>query len=998
MPDIRETAYPCFKKSISKSDLLKIYTPTEIENQFVLSSVRKPLYRLPFMVLFKSVQRLGYFIDLAEIPCYVIDHIADRMNETISDEDIKSYDHSSMKRFHKNAIRTYLDIKSFRKGGKVLLFELLKKAAWIKDELVDIINIGIEELVHHRFELPEFNTFVRLATKARTRINTEIYEEIQKRAGEEGLSLLDSLLENQPGKTVTFWNALREEPGKASLKELKNQLSRLHWIRSFRPLVNALQGVSYTKVRHLASEAKSLDASRLEDIREPKMVALGAALVNSALHHVIDDLCEMMIKKMAKIHSYGKVKLEEYLDDNRDNMDEILVRYKAIHDISNNDGDETKQLKAIKELISGRPDLIEYSENHMLYGSKNHFRFLSAFFKSSRSSFMDILDQIDLVSTSSDTSLEQAIRYARAFRHSRKALIPLNPKGKPQLTNLDWIPDKWWYLVTGEKRRGKTPEGIHRHHFEVCLFSVICHELKSADLCVMDSFQFSDYRESLVTWDEYHAKVGRFCKLVGLSSNPQSFLSQLKKNLRTHALKLDATFPENEGFRISDKGELSLKRLKAKPEPKGLKEIEDLITGRLPLRTILDILIDTESYLNWSRIFGPISGLKAKLKRPKAAYTISSFCYGCNLGPSQTERSLPILSRRQISWINQRHISEEKIQRAIELIINAYNQFILPNYWGDGSSTSADGTKWDLRDNNLLSEYHIRYGGYGGIGYYHVSDKYIALFSRFIPCGVYEAVHILDAFFENKSEIKPEIVHGDTHSQSLTVFGLSYLLGIQLMPRIANWKGLKIFGPENLSFDHIDEIFTQDKIDWGLIECHLEDLFRIVVSIQEGRISPSIILRKLGTHSKKNKLFFAFQELGKVIRSTYLLKYMQEPELRRKVNHATTVSEAFNEFIQFVQFGNKGIIADNSREEQRKIIKYGHLVANAMIFMNVLDQTIILNDLIREGYKVTPEILNGLSPFRTGHINRFGRYHFDETRPPPDVTYDLELDLVCDEG
>jgi hypothetical protein len=24
---------------------------------------------------------------------------------------------------------------------------------------------------------------------------------------------------------------------------------------------------------------------------------------------------------------------------------------------------------------------------------------------------------------------------------------------------------------------------------------------------------------------------------------------------------------------------------------------------------------------------------------------------------------------------------------------------------------------------NLLSEYHIRYGGYGGIGYYHVSDS-----------------------------------------------------------------------------------------------------------------------------------------------------------------------------------------------------------------------------------------------------------------------------------
>lgn len=49
---------------------------------------------------------------------------------------------------------------------------------------------------------------------------------------------------------------------------------------------------------------------------------------------------------------------------------------------------------------------------------------------------------------------------------------------------------------------------------------------------------------------------------------------------------------------------------------------------------------------------------------------------------------------------------------------------------------SADGTKWDLYEQNLLSEYHIRYGGYGGIAYFVISAKYIALFSRFIPCGV----------------------------------------------------------------------------------------------------------------------------------------------------------------------------------------------------------------------------------------------------------------------
>jgi TnpA family transposase len=121
-------------------------------------------------------------------------------------------------------------------------------------------------------------------------------------------------------------------------------------------------------------------------------------------------------------------------------------------------------------------------------------------------------------------------------------------------------------------------------------------------------------------------------------------------------------------------------------------------------------------------------------------------------------------------------VTEERLDKAIVKVINAYNQFTLPKFWGSGSRVSADGTKWNLCEQNLLSEYHIRYGGYGGIGYYHVSDKYIALFSHFIPCGVHEAVYILDGLIKNTSDIQPDMVHGDTHAQSAPVFALAHLL------------------------------------------------------------------------------------------------------------------------------------------------------------------------------------------------------------------------------
>ena len=90
-------------------------------------------------------------------------------------------------------------------------------------------------------------------------------------------------------------------------------------------------------------------------------------------------------------------------------------------------------------------------------------------------------------------------------------------------------------------------------------------------------------------------------------------------------------------------------------------------------------------------------------------------------------------------------MTEEKLNEAIATVVNGYSQCELTKVWGLGKSASGAGTKWDLSPQNLMSEYHIRYGGYGGIGYYLVSDLYIALFSRFTTCGSWEGHHILDS-------------------------------------------------------------------------------------------------------------------------------------------------------------------------------------------------------------------------------------------------------------
>jgi len=340
------------------------------------------------------------------------------------------------------------------------------------------------------------------------------------------------------------------------------------------------------------------------------------------------------------------------------------------------------------------------------------------------------------------------------------------------------------------------------------------------------------------------------------------------------------------------------------------------------------------------------------------------------------------MDRRHLAWANQRHITDEALDAATRTVINAYHRVALPKHWGSGRSASADGTKWDLYEQNLLAEYHIRYGGYGGIGYYHVSDTYIALFSHFIPCGVWEAVYILDGLLKNTSDIQPDTIHADTQGQSAPVFGLATLLGITLMPRIRNWKHLTFFRPDRTTcYTHIDDLFGAP-IDWQLIATHVPDMLRVVLSIKAGRITASTILRRLSSYNQHNRLYQAFRELGRVVRTEFLLQYVADAELRRTIQAATNKSEAFNGFAPWLAFGGAGIIAENDRAAQRKIIKYNQLVANCVIFYNVVAMSRMLRALHADGHALNPDAVAALSPYITQHIDRFGRYSLEVDDQP----------------
>jgi hypothetical protein len=182
------------------------------------------------------------------------------------------------------------------------------------------------------------------------------------------------------------------------------------------------------------------------------------------------------------------------------------------------------------------------------------------------------------------------------------------------------------------------------------------------------------------------------------------------------------------------------------------------------------------------------------------------------------------------------------------------------------------------------------------------------------------------------------------------------------------------------------------RIDWSLIETHFKDLMRATVSIREGAISSTLLLKRLRSGSKKNATYTAFREVGRVIRTVQLLRFLSDAPLRGRVTAATNKVEAFNGFSDWVRFGQRGTVAHNDPGEQEKDVKFTSLLANLLIFHNTLDIADVVRQLQAEGEVIDPLDLAQVSPYLTEHVNRFGVYSTHEIGIAPE-DYDTRLDV-----
>lgn len=968
MTSIDRTIYRHVKRSYTTKELIEAYTPTKEERSFVEIMTRSPQQQLNLMLWLKLFPCLGYFPGIEEIPSAIVTHV--RTTLSLSGELVPAYDTPRTLYRHHQVVREYYQILPYGKDARRAAIRTILRTVCTMENPADLINAAIDELVKQRYEMPAFSTLDRLVGRIRALVYGRMFHMVMRRITPEVQLVFETLLDAGTPLHRSYFSLLKLVAPSATISHLKAWQDRLTWLLQLGSMELLVQDIPLALVRHFAAEARALDASELNDYTPAKRWTLLACLIKETQMNTRDDLIEMFLKRMVSIQMNAKDALQRQRLEQQETTDQLLALLSdlvetAMEDSEQDDATAGKHLREVLVKQGGYAELSQKCQAVTATASDQYQPFFWQFYTSHRKALFQLVRSLPIHATTQDQSLMNALEYVLT-QENRRSLY-LN-----DTLDLSFASEVWQHLIVVKGKKGTR---LARRHLEACVFASVATELKAGDLYVDGSERFADYRAQLLPWNTCQPLVAEYCQEIGLPADATAFVTRLREELTKTAEQVDAAFPGNTSVEITAKGEPVLKRIKAQAVPASLRALQEALHQEMPDRSVLDVLWDTNEENHWTRHFGPLSGSDPKLSNPAERYVITSFAYGTNMGAAQLAKHMRgIVTEHEITFANRRHITSEKLEAAKTDLINRYHLYELPKCWGDETIAAADGTQIELYANNLLSSYHIRYGAYGGIAYHVVSSLYIALYSHFLSSGMWEGNFLIDALIGNTSTIHPKVIHSDTQGQSTTIFALSYLLGIDLMPRIRHWKDLKFYRPSKETvYQHIDSLF-KDTIDWELLEKHWTDLMQVALSIRAGKLQPSILLRKLGHESRKNRLYQAFRELGCVIRTIFLLRYISDMPLREQITKTTNIAERYNQFCQWIRFALGGLMAENDPEEMQKRVRYTDIIANALMVQNVADLTKALEILEQRGYPIKSEDVEHLSAYMTEHLQRFGDY------------------------
>lgn len=153
------------------------------------------------------------------------------------------------------------------------------------------------------------------------------------------------------------------------------------------------------------------------------------------------------------------------------------------------------------------------------------------------------------------------------------------------------------------------------------------------------------------------------------------------------------------------------------------------------------------------------------------------------------------------------------------------------------------------------------------------------------------------------------------------------------------------------------------------VRAHWDEILRLATSIKQGTVTASLMLRKLSSYPRQNGLAIALRELGRIERTLFILDWLQNVELRRRVHAGLNKGEARNALTRAVFFNRLGQIRDRSFEQQRYRASGLNLVTAAIVLWNTVYLERAASALHDHGKVSDTALLRHLSPLGWEHIN-----------------------------
>jgi TnpA family transposase len=175
---------------------------------------------------------------------------------------------------------------------------------------------------------------------------------------------------------------------------------------------------------------------------------------------------------------------------------------------------------------------------------------------------------------------------------------------------------------------------------------------------------------------------------------------------------------------------------------------------------------------------------------------LAIYGYGTNTGIRAVAAGEHGHGEDEIRYARRRYLTVEAVRQIAIEIANATFTARQQILWGESSTAVAsDSTHFGAFDQNIFTEWHSRYGGRGVLIYWHVERGSVVIHSQRLNCSASEVHAMVDGAIRHGTDMHVEANYVDSHGQSEIGFGITKLLGFDLLPWIKRINTVKLYRP-----------------------------------------------------------------------------------------------------------------------------------------------------------------------------------------------------------